>query len=609
MHAFYNDQLFTLQPAFMNAPITSATTPLTDAQAERLQALVAELTPTQMAWLSGYLAARAQLGGDAAAMPAAAATPAGALTVLYGSQSGNGAKLARRLAELAQARGLAVTLTSTADYKPARLRDERTLALIVSTHGEGEPPDSARELHEYLHGRKAPRLEGLRFGVLALGDSSYEFFCQTGKDFDAVLEKLGAQRLLSRVDCDVDDDDVAAAWLDALLREVSTVAGPAATAVKPQSTAGAQYDKRHPYQAEVLENINLNGRGADKETRHIELAVPGLGYQPGDALGVLARNDPALVEALLAALDLPAAAAVAVGDASVPLAEALAGYEITTLTRPFLAAYAALADSAKLTALLAEGNEDALRGYLSGRQIIDVVREFPVTGLTAEEFTALLRRLPPRLYSLASSQAACPDEAHITVAAVRYESLGIPRQGVASTWLADRVKPGDSVPVFIEHNDNFRLPGSPDTPVIMIGPGTGVAPFRAFLQEREATGAGGRNWLFFGDRHFHTDFLYQTDWQGWLKGGLLTRMDVAFSRDQAQKVYVQQRLRERAGDLYAWLQDGAHVYVCGDATAMAADVHAALRDIVAGEGRLTAEAAEDYLRELSRNRRYQRDIY
>ena len=594
----------------MNAPITAATTPLTDAQAERLQALVAELTPTQMTWLSGFLAAQAQLTGAGAAMPAAAATSAGALTVLYGSQSGNGAKLARRLAELAQARGLAVTLTSTADYKPARLRDERTLALIVSTHGEGEPPDSARELHEYLHGRKAPRLEGLRYAVLALGDSSYEFFCQTGKDFDAVLEKLGAQRLMSRVDCDVDYDDDAAAWIDALLSEVSTAATPAAAAAKPSSAGGVQYDKRHPYQAEVLENINLNGRGADKETRHIELAVPGLGYQPGDALGVLARNDPALVEALLGALDLPATGPVRAGDTSVPLTQALIHhYEITTLTRPFLAAYAALADSAKLTALLAEGNEDALRAYLAGRQIIDVVREFPVPGLTAEQFTALLRRLPPRLYSLASSQAASPDEAHITVAAVRYESLGIPRQGVASTWLADRVKPGDTVPVFIEHNDNFRLPTSPDTPVIMIGPGTGVAPFRAFLQEREAQGAGGRNWLFFGDRHFHTDFLYQTDWQGWLKGGLLTRMDVAFSRDQAQKVYVQQRLRERAGDLYAWLQDGAHVYVCGDATAMAADVHAALRDIVAGEGRLTAEAAEDYLRELARGRRYQRDIY
>lgn len=593
----------------MNAPISATNTPLTDAQAERLQALVGELTPAQLLWLSGYLAARAQFGGDAPAP--SATTAAGTLTVLYGSQSGNGAKLARRLAELAQARGLSVTLTSLADYKPARLRDERMLALIVSTHGEGDPPDSARELHEYLHGRKAPRLEGLRYSVLALGDSSYQFYCQTGKDFDAVLEKQGAQRLLARADCDVDYDDAAAAWIDRLLATLDTAAPASrAAAVGAATGGGAQYDKRHPYQAEVLENLNLNGRGADKETRHIEFAVPGLSYTPGDALGVLAHNDPALVGELLTALNIPADAPVALNDGALPLAQALTGhFEITALTRPFLAGWAELAESAKLRGLLEDGNEAALRGYLAGRQIIDVLQEFPLPGLDAGQFVGLLRRLPPRLYSLASSLSASPDEAHITVAAVRYESLGRPRAGVASTWLADRVQPGDTVPVFIETNENFRLPADAATPMIMIGPGTGVAPFRAFLQEREALGAAGRNWLFFGDRHFHTDFLYQTDWQGWLKSGLLTRMDVAFSRDQARKVYVQQRLAERAAELYAWLEDGAHVYVCGDATAMAADVHAALRDIVASEGRLTAEAAEEYLRELGRRRRYQRDIY
>ncbi|MGE0809017.1 MAG: assimilatory sulfite reductase (NADPH) flavoprotein subunit [Immundisolibacter sp.] len=592
----------------MNAPITAATTPLTDAQAERLQALVAELSSAQLLWLSGYLAARAQFGGEGPI--ARAASAASTLTVLYGSQSGNGARLARRLAELAQARGLSVTLSSTADYKPARLRDERMLALIVSTHGEGEPPDSARELHEYLHGRKAPRLEALRYSVLALGDSSYQFYCQTGKDFDAALEKQGAQRLLARVDCDVDYDDAAAAWIDQLVGALDTAPAGRPSSAHVASVGSTQYDKRRPFQAEVLENLNLNGRGANKETRHVELAVPGLAYTPGDALGVLAQNNPALVGELLAALKLSADAPVAVGEGSHPLAQALTShFEITALTRPFLAGWAELTQSARLRGLLEDGNDAALRAYLAGRQIIDVVQEFPLPGIEPGQFTGLLRRLPPRLYSLASSLAACPDEAHITVAAVRYESLGRPRAGVASTWLADHVRPGDTVPVFIESNENFRLPADPAAPIVMIGPGTGVAPFRAFLQEREALGAGGRNWLFFGDRHFHTDFLYQTDWQAWLKSGLLTRMDVAFSRDQAEKIYVQQRLRERAAELYAWLQDGAHVYVCGDATAMAADVHAALRDVVAGEGHLGAEAAEEYLRELARQRRYQRDIY
>ena len=608
MDASYDAGLAQIVPIVMNVPITAAHLPLTDAQAERLRALVGELSPAQLLWVSGYLAAHAQQGGDAPVTPAA--TAAGALTVLYGSQSGNGAKLARRLAELAQARGLAVTLTSTADYKPVRLRDEHMLALIVSTHGEGEPPDSARELHEYLHGRKAPRLENLCYAVLALGDSSYQFYCQTGKDFDAAFEKQGAQRLFERVDCDIDYDDAAAAWMEQLLGRVGSAPAVRATPALTPVGGGMQYDKRNPYQAEVLENIVLNGRGSDKETRHIELAVPGLSYTPGDALGVLAQNDPRLVDELLSVLDLSAEAPVSVGGVALPLAQALTGHlEITALTRPFLAGWAALAGADRLTALLADGNEAALRAFLDGRQIIDVVQEFALPGLEADAFVGLLRRLPPRLYSLASSPAASPDEAHVTVAAVRYHSHGRARAGVASTWLADRVKPGDTVPVFIEANENFRLPADPQAPVIMIGPGTGVAPFRAFLQEREVQGATGQNWLFFGDRHFHTDFLYQIDWQSWLKGGLLTRMDVAFSRDQARKVYVQDRLRERGGALYAWLQSGAHVYVCGDATAMAADVHAALRDIVAAQGGLGAEAAEEYLRELARTRRYQRDIY
>lgn len=597
----------------MNAPPpTLPGSPLPPAAHATLQALAGTLGSAELQWASGYLAGyAAALGnrGTAAAPQSAAAT----LTVLFGSQSGNARRLATDLMHQAEARGLPVRSINMLDYKPAQLRSETHLLVLVSTHGEGDPPDAALELYEHLHGRKAPALPGLNFAVLALGDSSYEHYCKTGRDFDAVLEKLGGKRIHARADCDVDFAEPAGAWINTTLDAVQAamrLAAPAA-APKPAVVGTSTTTRERPFAATVLENLCLTGRGSGKETRHIELSLAGSGihYEAGDALGVLPANPVPLVAEIIERLHLDANAPVTVGRDPAPLVQALTErVEITTLTAAFLAGWAEISGAQRLRELLADEDGQALSAYLGSCQIIDVLTEFPVTGLAEEDFVRLLRRLPPRLYSLASSLKACPEEAHLTVARVRYAAHGRAREGVASGWLAGRA-PDATVPVYIQDNPEFRLPADPATPVIMIGPGTGVAPFRAFLQDREATGATGRNWLFFGEQHFRTDFLYQTEWQRYRKDGLLTCLDVAFSRDQTQKVYVQHRMHARAQELWAWLEEGAHLYVCGDAKHMADDVHRALAAIVMQAGGRDREQADTYLRDLQRARRYQRDVY
>lgn len=586
--------------------------PLSADQAEQLNQLLQTLRTDQMTWLSGYLA-----GLCAHQQPAANAAPAAAesaesaarpeLTILYGSQTGNSEGVARLAAERAEARGFAVRLADMGDFRKPELKKSANLLVVVSTHGEGEPPDSALELHELINSRKAPPLKGSRFAVLALGDSSYEQFCQTGKDFDARLEALGGERIHERVDCDVDYDDAASAWIDAVLGRFSELTGNRSATVVTLASARPQtpvWSKKNPFAAAVLDNIGLNGRGSDKDTRHIELSLEdsGLSFEPGDALGIVPRNDAAYVDELIGTLEPGAGETGALREAL------LGGYEVTTITRPFLQRWSGLADSPALRGLLGEDRKAELREYLHGREIIDVLRDYPVRGLAADDFVGALRKLPPRLYSIASSLQASPDEVHLTVGVVRYNSHGRGRQGVASNYLA-ALEEGSTVPVYVDHNKNFKLPADPDTPIIMVGPGTGVAPFRAFLAEREALGASGRNWLFFGDRRFLSDFLYQTEWLAWRKQGLLNRLDVAFSRDQADKVYVQDRMREQGRELYAWLQDGAHFYVCGDGERMAHDVHQTLIDVVRNHGGLSDDAAADYVKQLQRDKRYQRDVY
>lgn len=595
--------------------------PFSQEQAELLNQLLPTLTDQQKIWLTGYLSAQAALAGSEAVTSApSAAAPVQPVskdvTVLYGSQTGNSEGLAKKTAQHLEEKGFQVTLSSMSDFKPNNLKKINNLLVIVSTHGEGDPPDNALSFHEYVHGRRAPKLDHLSFSVLSLGDSSYEFFCQTGKEFDERFQELGGTRLFDRVDCDLDYDEPFSEWLQGVASSLSE--GEAVSI--PQESAGvnnqavSEYSRTNPFYAEVLENINLNGRGSNKETRHLELSLEGSGlvYEPGDSLGIYPTNDPALVDELIQTCGWNEEESVTVhknGD-TLPLKEALTShFEITVLTKPLLQKIAALTKSESLHALLEEGNEEKLKEYIAGRDLVDAARDFGPFEGTAAEFTSILRKIPARLYSIASSLKANDEEVHLTIGAVRYDAHGRERQGVCSILCAERLQPGDTLPVYIQHNQNFKLPQDPDTPIIMVGPGTGIAPFRSFMQEREEMGANGKSWLFFGDQHFVTDFLYQTEWQKWLKDGVLTKMDVAFSRDTEEKVYVQHQMKKQSKELFEWLEQGAYVYICGDEKHMAHDVHNTLLSIIQEEGAMSKEKAESYLANLQQQKRYQRDVY
>lgn len=598
-------------------PQTPGTVALSPAQQQQLQQAVAGLSALQLAFASGYLAAMAELQqGGAVALPAAAAAvaaSAGSVTILYGSQSGNAKKVAQTLKAEADAQGITAKVVSMADYKPKALKDEQLLVVVVATYGEGDPPDEAAELHAFIGSKRAPKLDGLSFAVFGLGDTSYEHFCKTGRDFDERLAALGATRLLERVDADVDFDAPAASWRASILDILKAKAGSGAATLSHTPVAAAVasslYSKSNPFAANLITNQKLTGRWSVKDIRHIEIDLAGsdLSYQPGDALGVWFDNDGAMVDELLALTGLDGSSSVSVDGNSLSLRDALVrDYELTQLTPGFVKGYAEAGNIAALLELQAD--PAALRGYIGERQVIDVVREHPAK-VSSEQLLAALRRLAPRLYSIASSQAEVGEEVHLTLAVVRYDAFGHEHLGGASGFLAERLAEGGEVRVFVEHNDSFRLPADDNTPIIMVGPGTGIAPFRAFMQERDARGASGDNWLFFGNPSFTEDFLYQVEWQGWKKSGLLTRIDLAWSRDQKEKIYVQQRLREQGAEVWAWLERGAHFYVCGDASRMAKDVQDALLEIIVSHGGKSQEDAEEYLNELRRAKRYQRDVY
>lgn len=594
-------------------------------QLSSITQLVQTCSPLQLAWASGFLAAKSSmepLAANVLSGTASESTKAKTLTILFASQTGNAKGVAKKLSEQASAAGISVNLKNIADYKAKALKSESHVLIVASTNGEGEPPDDALAFHELLHSKKAPKLDHLSYSVLSLGDSSYEFFCQTGKDFDQRFQALGGKQILERVDCDLDYDDEVSTWsssiIDALKIELtqsenSTASTAASTQANTGESAQSQYDKQNPFSAELLVSQKITGRDSAKNVSHVEidLADSGLTYQPGDALGVWFDNSETLVDELLTALSLSATEEVSLKIAgnitSISLKKALIEQlEITQTAPAFISFWAGISNNDALKTIA--DDKTSARDFAANHQIIDVVKLYPGT-VEAQAFVDALRKITPRLYSIASSQLEVEEEVHLTVGLVNYNIDEHERFGGASSYLTQRLEEGGNVKVFVEHNDNFRLPQNSETPIIMIGPGTGVAPFRAFMQEREANEATGDNWMFFGDQTFTQDFLYQVEWQNYLKSGLVTKLDVAFSRDQKEKIYVQDRIKENSADVYEWLQRGAHLYICGDANRMAKDVHETLVEVVATQGNKTIEQAEEYLKELRINKRYQKDVY
>jgi len=608
-------------PEQQNLKINTSQAVLDAKQLGSLQQMIGSYSPLQLAWASGYLAAKsenspvAQLATDNAVQAQVKKT----LTILFASQTGNAKGVAKQLSENASALGINVNLKNIADYKVKSLKSESHLLIVASTNGEGEPPDDALSFYEYLSSKKAPKLPNLSYSVLSLGDTSYEFFCQTGKDFDERLKALGAKQITARVDCDLDYDDEVKAWsdivLESLREEIIQQAEPSANVVNLSiaEVTSSQYDKKNPYTAELLVSQQITGRDSAKNVAHVEIDLTdsGLTYQPGDALGVWFDNSRALVDELLTTLVLLADENVTIKisgkETTLPLANTLIEQlEITQTAPAFIEFWAKTSANDTLLKLIEDKN--ATREFAGNHQVIDIVKIYP-GKVSAQDFVDALRKITPRLYSIASSQAEVEEEVHLTVGLVSYQSEENSRFGGASSFLTQQLEEGGNVKVFIEHNDNFRLPANNDTPVIMIGPGTGVAPFRAFMQEREAVEASGDNWMFFGDQTFTQDFLYQVEWQNYLKSGLLSRLDLAFSRDQQEKIYVQDRIKEQGSEVFAWLERGAHLYICGDANRMAKDVHQTLIDVIAEQGKLTAEQAEQYLKDLRTSKRYQKDVY
>ncbi|HTI68709.1 MAG TPA: sulfite reductase subunit alpha [Candidatus Limnocylindria bacterium] len=582
----------------------------------------APFSPEQRAWLNGFLAglfydSAVPSAGAQSVAPAAAPR---SLLIGFGSQTGSAQGLAKRLAKEAEKRGFAPKIKELNAIPVADLAKEERVVIVTSTWGDGEPPDNAAEFWLALSSATAPRMEKLEFAILGLGDRNYTDFCGASKKIDERLAALGASRLTDRGECDVDYEAAAKAWIEGLWPTLAgkATASPSAelTASEPASvaTGTASYSRTNPFPARLKTNRLLNRAGSAKDTRHFEILLEGAGldYEVGDALGLVPKNCPVLVEELLATLGFKGEEKVKTAEGvEWTLHEALLTQSVITQPGTSLVKEAASkAGNRDLLALLEPAHKTELEKWLWGRDIVDVLKACPTARFTPDEFIALLRKLQPRLYSISSSPKAHPGEVHLTVAAVRYEAHGRAKKGVASCWLADRVTVGETpVPVFIQTSHGFRLPADTSRPVIMIGPGTGIAPFRAFLEERRAVGGTGKNWLLFGDQCRATDFLYEEQLLGYRADGLLNRLDFAFSRDQKEKIYVQHRLLEHAAELWSWLDAGAHLYVCGDAKRMAKDVDAALQQAIASaSGRSASEAAE-YVARMKSEKRYQRDVY
>ncbi len=572
----------------------------------------------QRAWLSGFLAglhSRAAIGLEASVAAAAPKAAASVLNILFGTQTGNAEALAMDIAAAARAQGMQPVVTALDDVSMDSLGAMKRVIVVTSTYGEGEMPDNAQLFWEALAADSAPRLDEVNFAVLALGDTGYDGFCQAGKLIDTRFEQLGGKRMKTRIDCDIDFEDAAAAWIGEALPLALAVDGgnPASTILpvaEPTVRAKQVWNRKNPYSARVNVNRLLSGPSSSKEIRHYEfdLGESGLDYEAGDALGVVPLNDPKLVEALIDRFDVTADSEVAGLDR--PIGDALLNmFEISTPSRELVAEIGKRAGHDELSHILANGDREQLAAFLWSKDILDLINLGGKPLFDVAEFVTFLKPLQHRAYSISSSPLVAENSVHLTIASVRYRAEGRERGGVCSTYLADRVEAGQNSGIFVSPNKGFRVPQDNDAPVIMVGPGTGIAPFRAFLQERQARGAKGRNWLFFGDQHRQSDFIYEDELGDMSRDGVLTRLDLAFSRDQAEKIYVQTRMQQNGKALYQWLEEGGYFYVCGDATRMAKDVDDALHRIVIDEAGISAEAASDYVNRLKREKRYLRDVY
>jgi sulfite reductase (NADPH) flavoprotein alpha-component len=578
----------------------------------------APFTPEQRAYLNGFLAGLfSRMPAPAGMVPAAASGEKLApLSILFGSQTGNAEGLAKRIAKEAGKRGFAATVHDLAKYPMAQLASEERLLVVTSTFGDGEPPDNAKAFWGFINDTAAPRLAKTRFSICAIGDSNYPKFCGFGKELDLRFESLGAQRVCARADCDVEFEEPFAKWLNESLSKLGDAAAMQSSPVtlaEASSTSSSEYSRSNPFSATLMTNRRLNGPGSEKDTRHFEIGLDGSGlvYEAGDALGVVPWNCPELVDDLLAALKFSGEESVSGREGNlVSVREALLRhYEVTRIPPPFLKAMAERTGDELLTRLTAPGVNGELTKFLWGREIIDLLSAHSSVRFAPGEFVSLLKKLQPRLYSISSSPKAHPGQVHLTVNVVRFESLARRRKGVCSTFLADRIEPAQPLPIFVHKNKRFRPPANDDAPMIMVGPGTGIAPFRAFVHERRARGASGRNLLFYGDQRAATDFMYREELELLQSEGVLSRLDTAFSRDQTQKVYIQDRMRENAKELFGWLEAGASFYVCGDANRMAKDVDAALQEVVQTASNATPAAALEYISKLKTENRYQRDVY
>ncbi|MBK8806652.1 MAG: assimilatory sulfite reductase (NADPH) flavoprotein subunit [Bacteroidales bacterium] len=604
--------------------------PLSSIQQELIEQLIASLSEYQLLWFNGYLTGLT-LGGTHIAhnvsvadkiesvepsefivKPTAVNTSD--LKIFYGTHSGNSKEIAHWASEIAGSLNISNKVINLSDYNSRNLKNEKNILIIISTQGEGEPPLAAEIFYNNLINSKSLQLNDLHFGVIALGDSSYKQFCKTGVEIDKKLSELGAKRVHEILKCDLDFESSAKNWLQKVLPHFSSLVpkteqSVVVAAVQEKSNESKIFSKRNPYSALLLDRINLNGKGSLKETYHVELSLEnsGLIYEPGDALGVYSKNSENLVDSIIENLKFNADHSVLVNNETKTLRNALINhYEITVLTPVVLENFAKLSNNQELIELI--GNELLLDKYIYGRDILDFIQDYPAI-YSVEDFLTSLRKLPPRLYSIASSQLANPDEVHLTVSAVKYIKNNRLHEGVCSNFISSQAEVESNLQVFIDKNESFRLPNDSDLPIIMIGPGTGVAPFRAFLQHREALGASGKNWLFFGDQHFTTDFLYQEEWLRFKKSGLLTNLDVAFSRDQDDKVYVQHKMYQKSKEIFNWIEEGAIIYICGDKLNMAKDVKRALFNIISKEGGHTDESASAYFDSLKKNKRILEDVY